>query len=303
MPVMETGIKYNINMAKITTNVLSNHTKREIKNWNRDFRTSDGPQTSSILSLSDIEIFYDSCYTARLILPAYTEDFLLNYGTVGESTFLLIKVIYNGNYSNMNESSYDPYYYYDQSSYNINYYYDSDSGTTYPIGRLLLLNGSLLNKIGQIYLNNPSDYDVEIDVMQANIDLPPVQPPSSAITISNLYYSDIITNQVECQSSTGQTGSTEFIISEYKSSVTETGNTVIEYHVPYSTIISLSSDTSKYYIYLETLTTYYTINFLTRYDYEQAYCRMIFSYNSQKNDFCIYLTVNATYKNGVVMDC
>jgi len=303
MPVLVTGIKYNINIvAKITTNILSTQTKREIKNCNRDFRTSDGPQTSSVLSLSDIEIFYESCYNARLILPAYTEDFLLNYGDIEESTFLLIKVIYNGNYSNVNESSYDPYYYYEQNTYNINYYYDSDSGTTYPIGRLLLLNGSILNKIGKIYLNNPSDYDVAIDVLQANINLPPTPQPSSAVTISNLYYNDIITNQVDCYYSTGQTGSTEFIISGVVSSI-GTGYTNLKYHIPYTTIISLSSDTSKYYIYLGTLTTYYTIKFLTKYDYEQAYCRMIFAYNSYKNNFCIYLTSDCTYKNGVVMDC
>jgi len=303
MPVLETGIKFNINIvAKITSNSLSSKIKREIKNWDRDFRTSDGPQTSTLLSLSDIEISYESCYNARLILPAYTENFLLDYGTSGESTFLLIKVIYNGNYSSTNESSYDPYYYFDESTYNINYYYDSDSGTTFPIGRLLLLNGSLTNKIGKIYLNNPSDYDVALDVMQANIDYPPAIPPSSAITISNLYFNDIITNQVNCESISGiTTGSTEFIISEYKPS--GTGYTIFKYYIPYNTITSLSLDTTLNYIYLGTTSTYYTIKFLTNFDSQQSYNRIIFSYSSYTSDVCRYLTSDVAYDNGIITNC
>lgn len=302
MPVLETGIKYNINIvAKIANNILYGKTKREIKNWNRDFITSDGPQTSSFLSLSDIAIPYDSYYTSRIVLPSYTENFLLNYGTVDESTFLLIKVNYNGNYDDVNEDAYDPYYYYEQSTYNINYYYDSDSGKTYPIGRLLLLNGSLTNKIGKIYLNNPLDYDVSLDVMQANIEFPMVQPPSSAVTISNLYYNDIITNQVDCYSSSGQTtGSTKFIISEYQPG--ESGYTFLNHEILYSDITSLYSDTSSSYIYLSTSTTYYTIKFLTQIDYEKAYFRINLSYTSYTDGSCVYLTTDVTYKDGNIID-
>ena len=291
-------------MAKITSNSLYGKTKREIKNLGRDFRTSDGPQTSSVMSLSDIAIPYDSCYTSRIVLPSYTEDFLLNYGIIEESTFLLLKVTYNGNYDNENEDAYDPYYYYEPSTYNINYYYDSNSGITYPIGRLLLLNGSFPNKLGQIYLNNPLDYDVVLDVMQANIEAPIVQPPSSAVTISNLYYSDIITNQVECYSYTGlTTGSTEFIITGITSSIISTGYTITQYIIPYNTIISINSDTSLYYIYINTTSTYYTIKFLTQSDYEQAYFRIIFAYSSYTDGNCRYLTTTETYDSGNNINC
>jgi hypothetical protein len=288
-------------VAKIANNILYGKTKREIKNWNSEIRTSDGPQTTSFIDLSDIEIPYDSFYTSRIILPAYTDDFLLNYNSIEESTFLLLKVTYNGNYDNMNEDAYDPYYFYEPSTYNINYYYDSNSGTTYPIGRLLLLNGSFSNKLGQIYLNNPLDYDVVLDVMQANIEPDIVQPPNSAITISNLYYNDIITNQVDCYYTGLTTGSTSFIINEYK--YIDSGYTYFTYNIPYNTITSLSSDTSLYCIYLYTNSNFYTIKFLTQNDYEIAYIRMLFVFISYSDNSCRYLTNNKAYLNGNIVDC
>lgn len=293
-------------MARIESNKLLNPTKREIKNYNRDFRTSDGPNTSSFISLTDIAIPYDSYYTSRVILPSQTEDFKLNYNTINNSTFLLIKVTYNGNYDKVMEDDFDPYYNQEPSKYNISYYYEGDSGLTFPIGRLLLLNGSYLNKIEQIYLNNLLDYDVSLDIMSANIIAPIVEPASSAITISNLYYNDIITNQVDCYYSSVltnilTTGSTEFIVNEYKINVS--GYTIVQYIIPYNTIISLNIDISKYIIYIGTNSKYYTIKFLTQYDCEQAYCRILFAYTSYSDDSCRYLTDDETYKDGEILNC
>jgi hypothetical protein len=292
----------NYNKNRITTNNLLNPTKREIKNWNSDFRTSDGPNTSSFVDLSDLAIPYDSHYTSRIVLPADATDFELNYGLLDETTFLLVKVTYNGNYDkdiNLGEDSFDPLYYYEPSTYNINFYYDGNSGITYPIGRLLILNGSFTHKLEKIYFNNPLGYDVVLDVFHANILAPIPIPQSSAVTISNLYYSDVITNQVVCTNSgiTGSTtGSTEFIISEYK--IVLTGYTIIQYHVPYNTILNIQKDT--YNIYLSTTTIFYTLKFLTDSDCNSAYSRIIFA--SQSNT-CRYLTDYLAFSNGSVVDC
>jgi len=306
MLVLKVGIKYNINIvAKIINNNLLGSTKREIKNYNRDFRTSDGPNTSSFINMSDIAIPYDSYYTTRIVLPSQSQDFKLNYNILESSTFLLIKVTYNGNYDNGMEDDYDTYYNQDQNTYNINYYYDGNSGITYPIGRLLLLNGSYTNKIEQIYLNNPLDYDVVLDVMQAIINDPIVHIPTSAITISNLYYSDIITNQVDCDFITGSTigsttGSTSFIVTEYKSSIS--GYTIISHDIPYNIIYSIQTDELNI-IYIYTTTITYTFKFLTDLDFTNAYCRMTFVYTSYYDSNCKYLTKNNTYKNGIIVDC
>lgn len=216
-------------MTRIVTNTLLHPTKRIIENWNRDFRTSDGPNTSSFINLDDIAIPYDSHYTSRIVLPANATDYYLNYGVLDSATFLLIKVTYNGNYDYPNEDSFDPLYYYEPQNYNINYYFEGNSGKTYPIGKILLLNGSLTNKIEKIYLNNPLDYDVVLDVFHANID-ESVQPPTpinSAITITNLYYSDITTDQTVCVSVwyTTTTTSTTIYDSGSTSTITTTTTT------------------------------------------------------------------------------
>lgn len=442
-------------MARIVTNTLLNSpTKRVIENWKNDFRTSDGPNNSSFISLGDLGIPYDSHYISRLVLPANSEDVVLDYGLLDNVTFLLIKVTYNGNYDVPNEDSSDPYYNYEPNTYSINYYFEDNSGVTYPIGRLLVLNGSFNNKLKKIYLNNPLDYDVVLDVLQADIKGVKSIPPSSAITITNLYYNDIITDKVDCipsgyttttttifptttttttvydsgstttttttilkelmriikysengdyksgiitYTSTGDTlglfdyykygewiyagedsyfieftdltdvekirfyfelndkyygtlkddsyepiyhntglyfvdvtidgnnipvmsgstlpttttttttisgssyfesftGSTEFIISEYVPVVS--GYTIVQYHIPYSAITTVTKDITSDSIFIITSSTYYTLKFLTDFDCNQAYSRIMFAYESYLYKDCRYLTKNNIYDNG-----
>jgi hypothetical protein len=287
-------------MSRIVTNKLLNPTKRYISNRKNTFITSDGPNDTGMkIGLDDFGIPYDSHYRSRIVLPAGTTDYFLNYGTLENVTFLLIKVTYNGNYDYANEDNYDPYYYYEPNTYNINYYYEGNSGVTYPIGRLLLLNGSFTNKLTRIYLNNPLDYDVVLDVLHANIADPKPIPPSSAITISNLYYNDIITNQVPCGFEL--TGSTEFIINKFV--FAPPSGYTIPYIVPYNTIISIQKDIAVNSIYLSTLTITYILKFLTEFDCNQAYSRMMFAYTSYFDDSCRYLTVDNVYNNGSEISC
>lgn len=279
-------------MARIVTNKLLNPTKRVIENYKSDFRTSDGPNTSIFIELGDIGIPYDSHYVSRIVLPAESVDYPLNYGLKENTTFLLIKVTYNDNYDYAMADNYDPLYFYEPNNYNITYYYEDEPTILYPIGRLLVLNGSFTNKLSNIYLNNPLDYDVVLDVLQANLDSPKPVIPSSAITISNLYYSDIITDQVVCSGTS--TGSTAFIINQLIP--IPTGYTILTYIIPYNTIISFQKDISISSIYLYTTTITYTLKFLIEFDCNQAYSRMIFVYNLDK---CRYLTEDNVYDNGL----
>lgn len=286
-------------MTRITTNNLLNPTIRTIKNWNSDFRTSDGPNTSAFINLGDLGIPYDSHYVSRLVLPAGAEDYYLNYGLLDNLTFLLIKVTYNGNYDYPMEDNFDPLYWYEPNNYNITYYYEDEPSILYPIGRLLILNGSFNTKLTKIYLNNPLDSDVVLDVLHANIDAPKPVLSSSAITISNLYYSDIITNQVICSGTT--TGSTAFIINQLIP--IPTGYTILSYIIPYDTIISFQKDISIDRIYIYTTTLTYTLKFLTDFDCNQAYSRMVFAYTSYSNNSCRYLTEDNVYDNGLPVIC
>lgn len=148
-------------MTKIVPNDLLNPTEKTIKNWNCSFIAVEGPNVLDKLSLEDLEIPYESQYRARIILKAGETDQPLNYGFIGRAvTFLMIKVTYDNN---------DPYYQYEQEKYNISYYFDNDP-ILRSLGRLLIMTGSIDEKIPQIYLNNPLDYDVVLDVMHATID-------------------------------------------------------------------------------------------------------------------------------------
>jgi hypothetical protein len=150
-------------MTKIVPNDLLNPTEKTIKNWNCSFIAVEGPNVLDKLSLEDLEIPYESQYRARVILKAGETDQPLSYGFIGKAvTFLMIKVTY--------DSTNDPYYQYEQEKYNISYYFDNDP-ILRPLGRLLIMTGSADIKIPQIYLNNPLDYDVVLDVMHATIDL------------------------------------------------------------------------------------------------------------------------------------
>jgi hypothetical protein len=114
------------------------------------------------LSLEDLEIPYESQYRARIVLKAGETDQPLIYGFIGKAvTFLMIKVTY--------DSVNDPYYKYEQEKYNITYYFENDP-VLKPLNRLMIMTGSADEKIPQIYLNNPLDYDVVLDVLHATVD-------------------------------------------------------------------------------------------------------------------------------------
>lgn len=289
-------------MTRIVTNNLLHPTRRVITNWNSDFITSDGPNLSAKISLIDLGIPYDSHYRSRIVLPAGSTDFLLNYGLFDYATFLLVKVTYNGNYDYPMEDNYDPFYYYTPNDYNIEYYYEGDSGKTFPIGRLLVLTGSRLNKIPRICFNNPLGYDVVLDVLHANIAEPLPAPPSSAITISNLYYNNIITNQVICPSNSAMTGSTAFLIFEI-TPIPPSGYTILPYYIEFNKIVSITKEISKKEIYLVTNNYFITLKFLTDFDCNQSYSRMMFAYNAYLSDECAYLTEDAAYIDGEIKTC
>lgn len=149
-------------MTTITPNSLINPTEKTIKNWNCAFIAVEGPNVIDKLSLEDLAIPYESQYRSRIILKAGETNVPLIYGFIGKAvTFLMIKVTY--------DSINDPYYQYEQEKYNITYYFENDHMLK-PLNRLMILTGSEENKIPQIYLNNPLDYDVTLDILHATVD-------------------------------------------------------------------------------------------------------------------------------------
>jgi hypothetical protein len=165
-------------MTKIVPNDLLKPTEKTIKNWNCSFIAVEGPNIIDKLSLEDLEIPYESQYRSRIILKAGEENQPLIYGFIGKSvTFLMIKVTYD------NEN--DPYYKYEQEKYNITYYFENDP-ILRPLGRLMVMTGSIEDRIPQIYLNNPLDYDVVLDVLHATLDSEYSGTTTTGFSMSNI---------------------------------------------------------------------------------------------------------------------
>jgi len=226
-------------MAIITPNDLINPTEKTIKNWNCSFIAVEGPNIIEKLSLEDLAIPYESQYRSRIVLKAGESNKML-YGFIGKAvTFLMIKVTY--------DSLSDPYYTYEQEKYNINYYFENDP-ILRPLNRLLIMTGSSDERIPQIYVTNPLDYDVTLDVLEATVDsefdedddIPADYQIHYAITnISSTYSGKTDDEYIRC-SGTTESGST---YSLYLPLATGTGNVLTIKNILNGVITILTQDT------------------------------------------------------------
>src|SRR6056297_3607967 len=172
-------------MTIIKPNDLLNPTEKTIKNWNCSFIAVEGPTILDKLSLEDLAIPYESQYRSKVILKAGESNLPLLFGFIGKAvTFLMVKVTY--------DSENDPYYQHEQEKYNITYTFEGDP-VERPLNRLMILTGSEEQKIPQIYVSNPVDYDVTLDILHATTDAeydfdedaPGYQPKMTPKTILN----------------------------------------------------------------------------------------------------------------------
>jgi len=245
---------------KIVPNSLLKPTEKCIKVWNCSYIAVEGPNVLGNLSLEDIAIPYESQYRGRMVLnPKSTDQPLLFEGFLGtDVTFVMVKVTY--------DSENDEYYRYEKEKYAITYRY-ADETTIRPIGRLLVLTGSETNRIPQIYLNNPYEYNVTLDILMANIKQPDFEYTNLDETVfSNLYYNSIITNESFIYG-VPYTGSTQLIV------LNETSQPIM--YIPYTNIISTSLDIATKKIIITTLNSEtIVLEFLTEFDMYQAYSRI-----------------------------
>ena len=230
-------------MTKIVPNDLLKPTEKTIKNWNCSFIAVEGPNILDKLSLEDLEIPYESQYRSRIVLAAGETDQPLLYAFIGKAvTFLMVKVTY--------DSVNDPYYTYEQEKYNITYYFENDP-TLRPLGRLMILTGSADEKIPQIYLNNPLDYDVVLDVLHATTDTDygdsgttnDYHPSFSVTNIYSAYTGSTNDEYIRCSGSTS--GSTYPVLLP---DATGSGNllTIKNIDIGVITIISKGTQTMDY---------------------------------------------------------
>lgn len=188
-------------MSTILPSDLLDPTEKKIKNWNCSFIAVDGPIILDKISLEDLEIPYESQYRSRIVLKAGELEKPLIYGFIGKAvTFLMIKATY-------------PFIEYEEN-FNISYHFENDP-ILRPLNKLMILTGSIDERIPQIYLSNYLDYDVILDVMHATIDteyddtvgIPTYQTRFDFNTISTSYTGLTIDQYIRC-SGTTDSGST-----------------------------------------------------------------------------------------------
>jgi len=160
---------------------------------------TDGPRIAGKIDLTNVNINYETQLYSRLILNPQTSDQPILYGGLGNTvTFLLLKITYDET---------DPKGVLEENLFIEYYLADQPTDVKYT-SKLLLLTGNSTNRIPQIYLNNPGDTTIYVDVFMANLESSDHSfiPPSTSFNYSDLYFNYVTSDF------TGLSGSTKFNI-------------------------------------------------------------------------------------------
>lgn len=241
-------------------NKLLTPTSRVIKPYACAMIATEGPNILGKIDLAGIEIEYESQFTSRMILNPNASKQPIFYGFLGNDvTFLLLKVTYDET---------NPYCVVEENQY-IEYYFNTNSDDVKYIHKLMILTGNSTKRIPQIYLSNPSDSTVIVDVMVANLaqeDLTSTVLPANIALIDGIYHNNILTDSIY-NSTTHNYGSSQFTILDYE------GNYVL--YLNYTEIDTIQLDETKNKIIIDTKSdTYIHLQFLSVFEMYQAYSRI-----------------------------
>lgn len=198
----------------IRPNNFLDPTYKVIRPYDCSMLAVEGPNTKGKVDLIGLEIPYDSFFTSSMSLKAGEENKPILYGFLGNDvSFLMIRVKY-GEDSNPRfgtpeqKLEQSPYTLKDEfgqtietkesKEYYIEYYNSDSPSDVRPIGKLMILTGSSNNRIPQVYLNNPMDIEVKVEIMVASIE--PIESSEgtslSQAVIDGLFYNSILTDEV-----------------------------------------------------------------------------------------------------------
>lgn len=254
---------------QISPNEFLRPIEKSIKPYERKFISVEGPNIIDSLFLDDIAIAYSDFYTSRMVLDANSNNTPLYFdGLEQELIFLLIRV--------RKDTEYDPNNVYDISK-NITYHFSGFTGNTHSIGEFFIQTGSYNNKIPEIFLNNPNSFDVVLDVFGSILEKVVVTIYTGTTLYQNLYLESVISDQFISGSTTGST-SIQVI----------SGDTI-----PYTGITNITKDVENLNITI-TNSQIYILNFLTEFDFYQAYSRIRWVMLNSDNRF---LTQDYIYEN------
>ena len=244
----------------IQPNKMLNTTHKVIKPYQCSFISTIGPNINSKINLAGTELPYESDYVSRLSLNPGAKNQPLLFGFLGNSiTFILIKAIFDET---------DPKCMVEEELY-LEYWMDDNPTTIRYMSKLLLLTGNSQKRIPQIYLSNPSELRVDIEVMMANLaqsDIDLADITDDTISITNLYHNSIISDTLwNC--TTLVSGSTQFQIYDID------GN--ISLYLDYEEVEVIDRDASENQLILTTKSdTVIYLTFLSQFEMYQGHSRM-----------------------------
>lgn len=253
----------------VQPNKMLQNTSRVIKPYNCSFIATEGPNILGKIDLAGVESLYETQFTSRLLLNPNAQGQPLLYGFLGNDvTFLLLKITYD---------SANPYCLIEENEY-IEYYFGNDTTNIKYISKLMLLTGNSTKRIPQIYLNNPTDFTVVIDVMVGNLSQPDINSSNlnpNNIIMKGLYHNNIISDVIY-NATTGNDGSTQFAILDYE------GN--ISLYLNYNEIETLQIDENNNQLVIQTKSdSVIYLEFLSRFEMYQANSRMLWVIDDSLN--------------------
>jgi len=186
---------------RIQTSTLLSGADKEIEFYNSALIVKDGPNMCGKMALGDVQINYDSFFTSKMTLASDSKDFPIMYGFLGtDITFIMIKVIYGGDLANPQSCCSD-------EEKHLEYFFEDQPLIRRYITDFMLLTGDDTHRIPQIYLYNPTNYDVTVEILVANVD--PNTITSSVVgtysEVRGLAFNDILSDQIFGVSCTGST--------------------------------------------------------------------------------------------------
>lgn len=242
----------------IQPNKMLPKTSRIIKPYMCSMVAVEGPNIIGKINLSGIEIPYESQLTTKMSMNAESKGQPLMYGFLGQNiTYLLIKATFDET---------DPRNCIEENLY-MEYYMDDNPTVIRTFNKLLLLTGNSEKRIPQVYLNNPSDLRVDVEIMMANMEQSDYDADTDTnISIINIYHNNITTNKI-WNSVLELNGSTQFQIVDSDGNITlyldfievDVVNNDIENN---QLVITTKSDTLIY------------LTFLSLFEMYQAYSRI-----------------------------
>jgi len=236
---------------------------------------SDGPNCVGRLDLSSMLINFDSFFSSNMTLQPESKDMPIMYGFLGTNiTFITIVAHYQ---SDAYTCEYDNY---------IEYYFEDQPLIRRTFTDILMLSGNDAHRIPQMYLYNPGEKVVNLEIMIANEDeneITAVLNPEFNI-FEGLTYNSIVSDQMY---GTNCTGSTQYEILDPLTISGTTGD--IQIVIPYVSI-DIKEIKDNVITIITTSDTPIKLVFLSNFNALQAFSRMEWVYEDSLNR---YLTTSS----------